>query len=216
MKTFRRELMELINRHSKENGSNTPDFILAEYLIRCLNTFDHITTIRNEWYGDKLLREKIRETRNEFEKEIDEKEEKIIDDIDFNNLCARATLYPGKSIEEVEYLQYVPRLEDSYKFINSVLLGTTPMNDKKTRQWATKTLAGRLSKFGVVVRCNEGNNPPEIIDENLLIARVMRNSNTSTEVKYVDLVFGTPEAVKKYTLQRYADQQTFNFIKKGI
>lgn len=208
MKTFRRELMELINRHSKENGSNTPDFILAEYLVESLKLYDKIVNMRNEWYGEKLMRKVVDDNKDE--------EQKRMDDIDFNNLCARATLYPGKSIEEVEDIQYVPRLEESYKFINSVLLGTTPMNDKKTRQWVTKTLAGRLSKFGVVVRCNEGNNSPEIIDENLLIARVMRSSNTSTGVKFVDLVFGSDEAVKKYTLQRYADQQTFNFIQKGI
>jgi hypothetical protein len=33
---FRDELEELINRHSMENGSNTPDFVLAEYLVKCL------------------------------------------------------------------------------------------------------------------------------------------------------------------------------------
>ena len=39
-KTFRAELIDLINRHSKESRSDTPDFILAEYLIECLNAYD--------------------------------------------------------------------------------------------------------------------------------------------------------------------------------
>ena len=80
-KTFRRELMGVINKHSKENGSNTPDFILANYLIECLRNFDKTTRLRNEWYGEKLCEEKILETRNEFEKEIDEftKHEHVFD-----------------------------------------------------------------------------------------------------------------------------------------
>lgn len=50
---FRKELEGLINRHSMENGSNTPDFILAEYLGGCLETFDRILRKRDEWYGRK-------------------------------------------------------------------------------------------------------------------------------------------------------------------
>lgn len=38
---FRNELESLINRHSMENGSNTPDFLLAGYLQSCLDAFDH-------------------------------------------------------------------------------------------------------------------------------------------------------------------------------
>jgi hypothetical protein len=37
---FTRDLKKLINRHSRESGSNTPDFILAGYLRRCLDNFD--------------------------------------------------------------------------------------------------------------------------------------------------------------------------------
>jgi hypothetical protein len=49
--SFRSELQTLINRHSKENGSNTPDFILADYLVGCLNLFDVIVQSREKWYG---------------------------------------------------------------------------------------------------------------------------------------------------------------------
>lgn len=51
MEKFRKELEELINKNSLENGSNTPDFILAEYLTDCLSTFDKIVYKREEWYG---------------------------------------------------------------------------------------------------------------------------------------------------------------------
>lgn len=48
---FRQELRDLINRYSKENGSNTPDFILAAYLSRCLENFDQTMSARRTWYG---------------------------------------------------------------------------------------------------------------------------------------------------------------------
>lgn len=51
MKDFRTELEKLINIHCKENGSDTPDFILAQYLVGCLNNFDKTVQRREEWYG---------------------------------------------------------------------------------------------------------------------------------------------------------------------
>ena len=53
-KSFEQELAELINRHSLEGESNTPDFILAEYLKNCLNAFTEASTHRERWYGKKL------------------------------------------------------------------------------------------------------------------------------------------------------------------
>lgn len=48
---FHRELTSLLNRYSKENGSDTPDFILSNYLISCLRTFDNATKQREKWFG---------------------------------------------------------------------------------------------------------------------------------------------------------------------
>lgn len=51
MKTpFEQELESLINRHSRENGSNTPDFILARYMLACLEAFEEATQKRDSWY----------------------------------------------------------------------------------------------------------------------------------------------------------------------
>ena len=49
--TFKRELEALINKWSRENGSNTPDFILAEHLVQCLINFDAGIRERERWYG---------------------------------------------------------------------------------------------------------------------------------------------------------------------
>lgn len=51
MTPFRKALEHAINSHSKENGSNTPDFILAAYLEDCLATFDKALAAREKWYG---------------------------------------------------------------------------------------------------------------------------------------------------------------------
>lgn len=51
--SFRDELTNLINYHSRENNSNTPDFILADYLVDCLNAFDRATVLRAGWFRNK-------------------------------------------------------------------------------------------------------------------------------------------------------------------
>lgn len=48
---FYEELTHLLNRYSRENASNTPDYILADYLIECLDSFNKITRMRESWYG---------------------------------------------------------------------------------------------------------------------------------------------------------------------
>ena len=50
-KDFRQELRELINGHSLENGSNTPDFVLANFLVRCLGAFDEAAVARKRSCG---------------------------------------------------------------------------------------------------------------------------------------------------------------------
>jgi hypothetical protein len=44
---FRTELTKLINRHSMENGSDTPDYILANYLTACLVAYDNALNERS-------------------------------------------------------------------------------------------------------------------------------------------------------------------------
>jgi hypothetical protein len=48
---FVQELEHLINRHSVENESDTPDFILAQYLRGCLDVWDHTIRERDRWYN---------------------------------------------------------------------------------------------------------------------------------------------------------------------
>lgn len=46
---FKRDLAACINKHSAENGSDTPDFILAEYLYNCLQHYNTCVEEVNKW-----------------------------------------------------------------------------------------------------------------------------------------------------------------------
>lgn len=50
---FRQQLESLLNRYSQENGSDTPDFILAGYLTDALDAFDKAVRERERWYGHR-------------------------------------------------------------------------------------------------------------------------------------------------------------------
>ena len=51
MNELRKKIESAINCTSAENGSNTPDFILAEYLTDCLGAFDKAVDSRDNWYA---------------------------------------------------------------------------------------------------------------------------------------------------------------------
>lgn len=71
--SFRKELEVVINRHSMENGSDTPDFILAEYLGDCLSAYDRAVTRRERWYG----RTAMPQPSSEAPKMVAEREVKV-------------------------------------------------------------------------------------------------------------------------------------------
>ena len=43
--------MNLINSLSMENGSDTPDYLLAGYLTACLMNYEKIVKERDKWFG---------------------------------------------------------------------------------------------------------------------------------------------------------------------
>lgn len=52
---FEKELTQLLNKHSQENGSNTPDFVLASYLQCCLDNWNLHTRERDRWWGNRSV-----------------------------------------------------------------------------------------------------------------------------------------------------------------
>jgi len=98
---FQTELEQLINKYSVESESNTPDFILAEYLGNCLNTFNIAIKRRETWYG-----------RNLSEKKVDTLQDDAImlenaaSTHNFHNYCARLTLGICQVVTPYELLNF--------------------------------------------------------------------------------------------------------------
>lgn len=46
MTDFERDIAYVINRHSRENVSNTPDFVLARHMVAALEAFEATTAAR--------------------------------------------------------------------------------------------------------------------------------------------------------------------------
>ena len=49
-----KRLTALLNSESRENDSNTPDFLLAEFMMSCLEAFEVANNRREVWYGVEL------------------------------------------------------------------------------------------------------------------------------------------------------------------
>jgi hypothetical protein len=41
----------VLNRHSIESASHTPDFLLASYLGRCLDAYAEVVSARDRWFS---------------------------------------------------------------------------------------------------------------------------------------------------------------------
>ena len=66
-RTLEGDIQDAINRHSAENDSDTPDFILAEYLIGCLAAWNAGVKARQRWYGKDLDEVPAPDTRSDAE-----------------------------------------------------------------------------------------------------------------------------------------------------
>ena len=50
--SLHQEITDALNRASAENATDTPDFILATFLLDCLAAWDRAHNERSAWYGD--------------------------------------------------------------------------------------------------------------------------------------------------------------------
>ncbi len=62
-------LENLINEFSRESDSNTPDFILAEFMVNCLDAFELASNRREVWYGVEMDGKSATKKRKEKENE---------------------------------------------------------------------------------------------------------------------------------------------------
>ena len=48
---FRKDLIALLNAHGIDNQTNTPDYLLGDYLLACLKAFDSTVQARDTWHS---------------------------------------------------------------------------------------------------------------------------------------------------------------------
>ena len=58
-KTLGQDVAAVLNRHIQENRSDTPDFILADFMVDCLRAFECAIYERERWYGRSLPSEVV-------------------------------------------------------------------------------------------------------------------------------------------------------------
>ncbi|MDA3778868.1 MAG: hypothetical protein PF487_01320 [Bacteroidales bacterium] len=86
----------------------------------------------------------------------------------------------------------IKKIVKSYKKINKSLIKKMVFNDKETRDYVTVRLENDLQNCNII--CDETNNPPDVVDKCMCIARVSWLNHNYT---YVDLVFGRAKQVAK-------------------
>ena len=87
-------------------------------------------------------------------------------------------------LSEQPYNSEQTRFETIFKLLNLIEIGF----DKLVQE------ENRFSRIDVRVICDEENNTPEVIDKNILVARVEWKLNKLDEtIHYVDLTFGNVE-----------------------
>ena len=59
MLSFEEDLDQVINRHSAESMSGTPDFILAHFLLNALKDYNEAVVARAAWRGEFIDRTHI-------------------------------------------------------------------------------------------------------------------------------------------------------------
>ena len=58
-----KQLAQLLNRFSQENASNTPDFILAQYMLDCLKAFEVAARARDAWHVSEVMKRPVEAPR---------------------------------------------------------------------------------------------------------------------------------------------------------
>ena len=50
-----KEIANILNCHSRENTSNTPDYVLAEFMVSALESFESSVCVREVFHGRNPL-----------------------------------------------------------------------------------------------------------------------------------------------------------------
>jgi len=82
-------------------------------------------------------------------------------------------------------MKTVEEIKKAYEIVKPIVIGEG-FNDKETRKKTKGLLEVLLGDKIDRVKCDEENNPPNVIDENILIAHVVYKDKK----RFIDLTFG--------------------------
>ena len=90
----------------------------------------------------------------------------------------------------------INKIQEVYERINNEFLSVSPFGPMNSQNYRAK-FKERLEKEldNSVIKCDEENNPSNVIDSCCLVARVFWTENH--QQKYCNLVFGQPDQVIK-------------------
>ena len=94
----------------------------------------------------------------------------------------------------------IHKINKIYQSVMSELAFPGNFNTKETRQKYTVLITTKLNdvtKQEFQIKCDEENNSIELIDDCLLCVRISWKYDASPAYKYVDLIFGNIEQIKK-------------------
>ena len=80
------------------------------------------------------------------------------------------------------------KIQEVREKLNNEICAAMPINNKSTREFIKTRLEEELGDSVLVIKCDEENNSPEIVDMNCAIARV--SWLDSCQAKYSNLIFG--------------------------
>lgn len=69
--TFELQLRRLLNTWSRESTSNTPDYVLCQFMALSLDAFDTAVNQRDKWYGFKPFDANAATNGNALQRERD-------------------------------------------------------------------------------------------------------------------------------------------------
>lgn len=85
---FEIELTELLNKHSLENYSNTPDYIISRFLVMSLQSFENSIKLRDYWYNFEPHKYTIEETKEKQKSILFEVAVKVTDSEKFEKFIS--------------------------------------------------------------------------------------------------------------------------------
>lgn len=101
-------------------------------------------------------------------------------------------------------IELLDKIREVYERIQNEFLSMSPFGPMNTKEYRLQFKERLENEFiGSVVRCDETNNTPNIIDNHGLVARVSFPIPDSIGYKYLDLIFGTPDDVMKIQQEEY-------------